>query len=103
MPAVKEKKTYSAIPNYITLTPVGETISEKMFEMGIDEAELARRCDLPKETIQNLLKAEIPLTLEIAKKIETATWMSADLLLRLDERYYRNLAFHKDHPDYPVL
>jgi len=89
--------------NYITLTPVGETISEKMFEMGIDEAELAKRCELSEDTIQKLLNAEIPLTPEIAKRIETATWMSADLLLRLDERYYKNLAFHKDHPEYPVL
>ena len=103
MSDIKEKKKFSATPNYITLTPVGETISEKMFEMGIDEAELAKRCEIPEETLRNLLKAEIPLTPEIAKKIETATWMSADLLLRLDERYYRNLAFHKDHPDYPVL
>ncbi|MCL2305862.1 MAG: hypothetical protein FWC43_11015 [Planctomycetaceae bacterium] len=103
MPAIKEKKTYSATPNYITLTPVGETISEKMFEMGIDEAELAKRCELSEDTIQKLLRAEIPLTPEIAKRIETATWMSADLLLRLDERYYKNLAFHKDHPEYPVL
>jgi len=103
MSVVVEKKAYSASPNYITLTPVGETLSEKMFEMGIDATEFAKRCELPEETIQKLLKAEIPLSQEIAKKIETVTWMSADLLLRLDERYYRNLAFHKDHPDYPVL
>jgi len=102
MTLVKEK-TYSAVPNYITLTPVGETISEKMFEMGIDAVELARRCDLPEATIQKLLNAEVPLTPETAKRIETATWMSADLLLRLDERYYRNLAFHNDHPEEPVL
>ena len=103
MSVIEARKTYSATPNYITLTPVGETISEKMFEMGIDAEELAKRCELPMETILQLLKAEIPLTLEIAKRIETATWMSADLLLRLDERYYKNLAFHKDHPDYPVI
>jgi len=103
MSVLEEATIYSAIPNYITLTPVGETISEKMFEMGIDAAELARRCDLPETTIRRLLNAEIPLTPEVAKRIETATWMSADLLLRLNERYHRNLAFHKDHPDEPVL
>jgi len=103
MSVIEKIRTYSATPNYITLIPVGDTISEKMFEMGINAAELAKRCELSEETIQKLLKAEIPLSPEIAKKIETATWMSADLLLRLDDRYYKNLAFHKDHPDYPVL
>jgi len=90
-------------PNYITLLPPGRIIAEKIFEMGIDSAELARRCNLPSETIQSLLKAEIPLTLDMARAIESVTWMQADGMMRVEESYQKNLRFHQEHPDYPVL
>jgi len=90
-------------PNYITLLPPGKIIAEKIFEMGIDAAELARRCRVSLDTIQKLLNAEIPLTQKIAKEIERVTWMQADGMMRIEEAYQRNLAFHKDHPEYPVL
>ncbi len=103
MTVLERKKAAPFKPNYITLLPPGKIIAEKIFEMGIDAAELSRRCNLPLETIQKLLKAEISLTKEIADKIEQVTWMQADGMMRVEESYQRNLAFHKEHPDYPVL
>jgi len=98
---VLEKR--KSAPNYITLLPPGKIIAEKIFEMGIDATELAKRCDLSLETVQELLDAEIPLTLEIAKAIERVTWMQAEGMMRVEESYQNNLKFHRKHPDYPVL
>ena len=90
-------------PNYIRLLPPGEVIAEKIGEMGIDETEFARRCELPLEIILHLLQAEIALTQEIAEKIEKVTMMSADGMMRLEIRYRNNLEFIQQHPDYPVV
>ena len=103
MTVLERKKRVAATPNYITLLPPGKIIAEKIFEMGIDATELASRCHIPLETIQKLLEARIPLTPEIAREIERVTWMQADGMMRVEEAYQKNLAFHKDHPDYPVL
>ena len=103
MTVLERKKKISARPNYVTLLPPGKIVAEKIFEMGIDAAELAQRCCLSLETVQKLLNAEIPLTQEIAKEIERVTWMQADGMMRVEEAYQKNRAFHKDHPDYPVL
>jgi HTH-type transcriptional regulator/antitoxin HigA len=103
MTTLERKKAAPFQPNYIRLLPPGEVIAEKIFEMGIDEAELARRCGLPLETIQQLLKAEIPLTKEVAEKIEQVTWMNADGMMRLETRYRNDLVFIQQNPDYPVV
>jgi plasmid maintenance system antidote protein VapI len=103
MTVLERKKAASFQPNYIRLLPPGEVIAEKITEMGIDETELASRCGLPLETLQKLLKAETPLTTEIADKIEAITRMSADGMIRLEMRYRNDLLFLQQHPDYPVL
>lgn len=102
MSTIKSKSSYPHTPNYITLLPLGNVIAEKMFEMGIDAAELAKRCDLPEETIQGILKVEIPLTIEIADKIEKATWMPASLLMRFEENYRKDVEHSKQHPTIPA-
>jgi len=103
MAVLERKKTASPKPNYITLLPPGKIIAEKIFEMGIDATELARRCNQSLETIQKLLDAKIPLTQDIAEEIEKVTWMQADGMMRIEESYQNNLRFHREHPDYPVL
>ena len=103
MSVMERKKAAPFKPNYVRLLPPGEVIAEKIFEMGIDDAELARRCGLPLETVQQLLKAETPLTKEIADKIEKVTWMTADGMMRLETRYRNDLVFIQQNPDYPVV
>jgi len=103
MTVLERQKAVPFQPNYVRLLPPGEVIAEKIFEMGIDDAELARRCNLPLDAIQKLLKAETPLTAEIADKIEKITWMNAEGLMRLETRYRKDLVFVQQHPDYPVV
>jgi HTH-type transcriptional regulator/antitoxin HigA len=82
--------------------PPGEVLEEKMFEMGIDSAELARRMEVPVETIDQLLRFEIPLTEDVAQKIEQATWMNANLMMRHEANCRRNLAYAMEHPEIPA-
>jgi len=103
MTVLERKKAAPFRPNYIRLLPPGEVIAEKLDEMGIDAIELALRCGLPLETIQQLLKAEIPFTKEIADKIEKVTLMTAEGMMRLETCYRHNLEFAQRHPDYPVV
>jgi plasmid maintenance system antidote protein VapI len=103
MTVLERKQAAPFRPNYVRLLPPGEVIAEKIVEMGIDEAELARRCELPPETIRQLLNAETPLTKEIADKIEKITWMNADGMMRLETRYRNDLEFIRQNPNYPVV
>ena len=101
-PSQQKKRRAPATPNYIYLMPPGEILEEKMFEMGIDAAELARRMEVPVETIEQLLRYEIPLTKEVAEKIETATWMSANAMMRHESSYRAKLAYAVEHPEIPA-
>jgi plasmid maintenance system antidote protein VapI len=89
-------------PNYITLLPPGRVMAEKMFELGIDATEMARRMRVPVETVEKLLRFEIPLTEDLAKKVEEATWMNANLMLRHEKSYRVNLAYAMEHPEIPA-
>ena len=89
-------------PNYIYLMPPGEIIEEKMFEMGIDATELARRMEVPVETINKLLRYEISLTRDVAEKLEKATWMDAGLMMRHEASYQRDMKLAKEHPEIPA-
>ena len=97
-----QKRYLPHTPNYIYLMPPGEVIEEKMFEMGIDTAELARRMKVPAETIEKLLRFEIPLTESLAKKLEQVTWMNANLMLRHEKSYREDLAYAMEHPEIPA-
>ncbi|MDR3234489.1 MAG: hypothetical protein LBT46_12645 [Planctomycetaceae bacterium] len=89
-------------PNYINLMPPGELLVEKMAEMGIDTLEMANRMQVPAETIEKLLKYEIPLTQPLADKIEEATRMSAAFMMRVEQSYRTKLVFAAEHPEIPA-
>ena len=88
--------------NYITILPVGRIIEEKIFELGIDVAELARRMELSHQIVEQLVRFEIPLTKEYAEKLEKATWMPADVMLHFEACYREALAFAMEHPEIPA-
>ena len=92
----------SHTPNYICLLPPGRVLAEKMFEMGIDAVELARRMEIPVETLEQLFRFEIPLTQEVADKIQEVTWMNAGLMMRHEASYQESLAFAMEHPEIPA-
>jgi plasmid maintenance system antidote protein VapI len=89
-------------PNYIYLMPPGEVLAEKMFEMGLDAAEIAKRMKVSVKTVEQLLKAEIPLTQTLADKIEKVTWMPAAFMLRVEKSYREKCIFAAEHPEIPA-
>jgi len=101
-PKQRMKRGLPHTPNYITIMPPGDVIEEKMSEMGIGAVELAERMEVPVETIEKLLRFEIPLTREVAEKLEKATRMDADLMMRFETRWRINLAYAMEHPEIPA-
>ena len=101
-PRQQKKRYLPHNPNYITILPPGALIAEKMFEMGIDTTELAKRMEVPVETIDKLLRYEIPLTRDIAEKLEKVTWMDAGLMMRHEASYQRDLKLAMEHPEIPA-
>jgi addiction module HigA family antidote len=89
-------------PNYIALLPPGRVLAEKMFEMGIDATELAKRMKVSVKTIEQLINIEIPLTPTLATKIEKTTMMDADHLMRLEKGYWQDLKYAMEHPEIPA-
>ena len=101
-PKQQKEQDLSHTPNYITILPPGRVIAEKMREMGIDSAELARRMHVSVDSIEKLLRFEIPLTESMAKKLEKATWMDAELMMRFELAWRKNLAYAMKHPEIPA-
>ncbi|GHT14867.1 hypothetical protein FACS1894170_12210 [Planctomycetales bacterium] len=89
-------------PDYIVLHPPGDVLKEKMLEMEIDVPELAARLNVDETVVLQLFKAAIPLTQELAMKIELATQMSAEALMQTEAGYLKNLALLKRQPETPV-
>ena len=92
----------SHTPNYITILPVGRIIEEKISEMEIDTAELARRMEISIETVEQLICFEIPLTQELAEKVEKATQMPANVMMRFEAKWREAFAFAMEHPEIPA-
>jgi len=101
-PKQRKKRYLPHTPNHICILPPGRVIAEKMFEMGIDSAELARRMEIPVETIEKLLRFEIPLTENVARKLETATWMNAELMMQHEKCYREDMKYAMEHPEIPA-
>ena len=92
----------SHTPNYITILPPGELIEEKISEMGIDTAELARRMEVPIEIVERLIRFEIPLTQTLAEKVEKATQMPARNMMRYEKNFRRDLEYAMTYPEIPA-
>ena len=92
----------SHTPNYINILPPGDLIEEKISEMGIDTAELARRMEVPIEIVEKLIRFEIPLTQTLAEKVEKATQMPAHVMMRFEKNFRRDLEYAMTYPEIPA-
>ena len=101
-PKQRSKRALPHIPNYIYILPPGEIIEEKIFELGIDSVELAQRMNVSVETVEKLIHFEIPLTESLAKKVEKATLMPADVMMRYETGYREDLKYAMEHPEIPA-
>ncbi|GHT19011.1 hypothetical protein FACS1894189_7520 [Planctomycetales bacterium] len=95
-------KGYPHIQTIVVLMPPGYQLAEKIDEMGISAQELASRMKVSLKTVKSILTAKKPVTSNLAKKIESATKMSADFMLRCEERYRAAIEFVRTHPEFQV-
>ena len=58
--AKKELGQVGAKTNDLVLMPPGNVLREKIFELGLDATELARRCKLPLETMPRPVCVPLP-------------------------------------------
>jgi len=78
MSQVATIKTYPHTPNYVIPAMPGEILEEKLSEMGMSAEQLAGQIGLPLEQVLLLFKGAIPLTSNIAGKLEAVTEIPTD-------------------------
>ncbi len=69
------------------LSPPGEILEEALEERGMTHAELARRAALSEKHVSQLVNAKVPLSVEVAFKLERVLDISANLWLNLESNY----------------
>lgn len=75
----------ASVPDYAP--PPGETLRELLDEQGMTQAELARRAGLSPKHVNQLIQGVVPLSAEIAARLELVTGMPARLWNRLEADY----------------
>ncbi|GHT25010.1 hypothetical protein FACS189419_10000 [Planctomycetales bacterium] len=98
----RKHRRLTGVANYICILPPGRIIKEKITEMGIDAAELAKRMDISAETIKQIINVEAPLTFEIARKLEAVTLMPAESMMRYEVEYHIDMQYAMIHPEIPA-
>ena len=76
---------------YIALPP-GETIKELLSDHGISKNSFAKRMELTKKQVDELLEGYVPVTPEIASRLEVIFGMPASFWERLELIYQNTLA-----------
>ncbi|MDR0959190.1 MAG: helix-turn-helix domain-containing protein [Propionibacteriaceae bacterium] len=74
-------------PNYAV--PAGEFIKEWMDDEGINAAELARRLDVSRKHVSELLRGKASLSPEISLRLERVTRIPSEYWDRIDSFYLR--------------
>lgn len=69
------------------LSPPGDILAEALEERGMKNAELARRAGLSEKHVSQLLNARVPLSMEVAFKLEQVLGIPATLWLNLESNY----------------
>ena len=82
--------TYAAHPDYVV--PTGDFIEEWMEEEGINAAELARRLDVSRKHISELLRGKAPLSHDMALRLENTTGVPARIWNLHETGYHAALA-----------
>ncbi|MCY4572307.1 MAG: HigA family addiction module antitoxin [Gemmatimonadetes bacterium] len=82
--------TYPFSPDYAT--PPGWTLEEKLEELSMSQAELARRTGLSTKHINQIVRGKVPITTEVAWRLERATGVPDRLWNNLESRYQEHQA-----------
>ncbi|GII80070.1 XRE family transcriptional regulator [Sphaerisporangium rufum] len=78
-------ESYSGEPDYAV--PPGETIREFLDELGMTQRDLATRLGLSAKHVNRLIQGVVPLSSEVAQRLELVTGMPARLWNRLEADY----------------
>lgn len=71
--------------------PPGETLRELLEERGLTQRELARRADLSPKHVNRLLQGLVPLSADVATRLERVTGTPARMWNRLEADYRSDL------------
>ncbi len=74
------------------VSPPGETLLETLEELGMSQAELARRIDRPKKTVNEIIQGKAAITAETALQFERALGIPAKFWLTREAQYRESLA-----------
>jgi addiction module HigA family antidote len=77
------------MPDYAI--PPGETLTEELAAQSMSQAELALLTSIPKETINEIIKGNAPITSEIALKLERVFQLPAHFWINLEQQYQETL------------
>jgi HTH-type transcriptional regulator/antitoxin HigA len=77
-------------PDYVS--PPGETLIEKIEELGMSQAELARRLGRPKKTINEIIRGKTAITPKTALQLERVLGIPARFWNNREQQYRQYLA-----------
>ncbi|MFH1329318.1 MAG: HigA family addiction module antitoxin [Actinomycetota bacterium] len=83
-------KTYPYSPDYAV--PPGETLLEVLEDRGLTQAELARRAGLSLKHVNLVAQGRVPISTEVALRLERVTGVPAAMWMNLETRYRERLA-----------
>ena len=81
-------------PNYVS--PPGETLYELLDDLGMSQAELAKRTGRPKKTINEIIQGKTAITPETALQFERVLGAPAGFWIRREQNYREYLARKED-------
>lgn len=90
MSKMKAKKKYTYEPDY-AVAP-GETLSEVMTSLDMNQKELAQRLELTEQTLIRIFKGEQPISYATANRLELVTRVPARFWNNLEAEYREQLA-----------
>jgi HTH-type transcriptional regulator / antitoxin HigA len=79
--------------------PPGETLRELLDEQGLTQRELARRTGLSPKHVNRLLQGLVPLSTDVAQRLERVTGAPARIWNRLEANYQSDLQRLRDRRD----
>ena len=88
--ATAEKKLYP-LGDTDYAVPPGETLRELLEEQGLSQRDLARRADLSPKHVNKLLQGLVPLSADVAVRLERVTGTPARIWNRLEADYRSDL------------
>lgn len=80
--------------------PPGEILGELLDEQGLTQRELARRADLSPKHVNRLLQGLVPLSADVAQRLERVTGTPARVWNRLEANYQSDMQRLRDQRDF---